>query len=147
MLTLAIDNNKWETITVKKNTSTNKLFILVLTFIISCGGVELSKEELNSPDRLLDKGRQYFFDEEYNNAIHVFKIILKKFPDRTYSVAWAQYEIGMAHYLNGDIDEARKAFEIVLKKYKKPSQPRILSLRLIRKIDQGDEHKRTSYFD
>lgn len=122
------------------------LFTVYLSF--SCAmELNVTEAELNDPDLLLDKGRYYYSLEEYDLAIQVFEMVLERYPNRAYNASWAQYEIGMCHYLEKDYDEAREAFVKVWRKYPIPKQPRRLAIYLIRKIDRGDEYKRSSYRD
>ena len=127
----------------------NIIFLFIIIFLsVKCGAtLTLTEEELNNPDKLLDKGRAYYADDEYDIALEVFQMVVDRFPNRTYSASWAQYEIGMTHYVLGEFEKARNAFIMVIQKYPIPMQPRILSLKLIRKIDHNDTHKRSSYKD
>ncbi len=126
-------------------------FVLMLFMAISmssCGEeLKVSEEQLKNPDRLLDRGREYYILEEYDLAIEVFEMVIKRFPKRSYSAAWAQYEIGMSHYICKRYEKAVAAFKKVLNNYVLPKQPRILAIRLIRKINNKHAYRRSTYIE
>ncbi len=107
--------------------------------------LHVTEDQLKNPDRLLDRGREYYTEEEYDLAIIVFQMVITRFPKRSYSAAWAQYEIGMSHYICKRYDKAVVAFKKVLSNYVLPKQPRILAIRLIRKINNKHAHRRSTY--
>jgi len=142
---------------IKTMTTFKKIIFVIMTFLFlsiiilnieSCGAtLQLTEEEKNNPDKLLDKGREYYAQDEFDIAIEVFQMVLNRFPTYTYSAAWSQYEIGMSYYLKGKYKKAKEAFITVLQKYPIPHQPRVLALKLIRKIDSGNAYKRSTYRD
>ncbi len=122
------------------------LILAGMTMTVSCGeDLHVTEEQLKNPDRFLDRGREYYTLEEYDLAIIVFKMVIKRFPKRSYSAAWAQYEIGMSYYILKRYDKAVVAFKKVLNNYVLPKQPRILAIRLIRKINNKHAHRRSTY--
>ncbi len=134
------------------------IYILLILFIglilVSCSTeIILTEEELNNPDKLLTKARDYCSEEDYNAGIKVYKIILKKYQEQkkgysaawTHPAAWAQYELGVTYYIKRDYEEAYKAFKKVVDNFPVPPEPRHLALKLMRKIDNDDAHKRSSY--
>ena len=124
------------------------LLVIMSSVMLSCASMpNFTKEQLGDPDKLLEIGRKYYSSEDYQVAIQIFQIILTQHPKRTYNCAWAQYEIGMCYYLDGDYEKAKAAFHKVRLNYPLPRQPRILARKLIRKIDRKDSYKRSSYVD
>jgi len=127
----------------------NRLSLIILSSVmLSCASMpDFTKEQLDDPDKLLEIGRMYYSSENYHIAIQIFQIILTRHSKRTYNCAWAQYEIGMCYYLDGEFEKAKAAFHKVRLNYPLPRQPRILARKLIRKIDRKDTHKKSSYVD
>ena len=126
------------------------LLILLQSLLSNCSSsqnIQLSPEELNNSDFLLEKGREAYLNEDYDMAIQLFQLVIDRFPDRNYNASWALYETGMSYYIQGDYSLARQFFLKILQTYLIPKQPRILSLRLIRKIDQNIPHHRSTYID
>lgn len=111
-------------------------------FVTSCQSTpeeippDLSRMEMfQQAQEASDQGR-------YEWALEYYEEFIRRYPDDEGSIVEAEYEIAFLSYKQGNLSEARQQFEDILEKYEEseanqlPAWPRILSEKLIERIDE-----------
>ncbi len=131
------------------------LLIPLLFVVIGCGAPKELQWNASMPAKTLFFTGQELYEQGYlKDALEVFRTIITNFPDDLYHCAWSQYEIGNIFYDKERWDKALEAFEAVvayettaidLNKIDEVRQPVRLARLLIEKIEQGEQHKNSTY--
>ena len=119
------------------------LITLCIALILLLGGCQSSidpYEEGLTPAKLFQKAYEASDNENYSDALLLYKAFKERFPDDVPGNLWAEYEIAFIHYKLGKNKKAITLFNELISKYKDdsagnyPQAPRILAEKVLADI-------------
>ena len=132
-------------IAVIRHSLLSGVLAFITLFVTSCQSTpeeippDLSQMEMfQQAQEASDQGR-------YEQALAYYEEFIRRYPDDEGSIVEAEYEIAFLAYKQDELPEARRQFEDILEKYESdgantlPAWPRILSEKLIERIDERME--------
>lgn len=88
-----------------------------------------------------EKLAQTEYDQgRYENAIEVYRAIIKNYSENQKALAWAYYEIGFCYYVLKEYDNAEVNLRKVLNEFQEPAAKK-LSGEIMAKIEQEKKKK------
>ncbi|HKK48203.1 MAG TPA: tetratricopeptide repeat protein [Alkalispirochaeta sp.] len=119
----------------------------IALFITSCqSGPEEIPPNLSRME-MFQQAQEASDQGDYEQALAYYEEFIRRYPDDAGSIVEAEYEIAFLAYKQDELPEARQQFEDILAKFESddannlPAWPRILSEKLIERIDERMEEE------
>ncbi len=127
------------------------LFVGVIAVIVLIANSCQSAPEEIPPDlsrmEMFQRAQEASDQGRYEQALAYYEEFIRRFPDDQGSIIEAEYEIAFIAYKQDQLSDARRGFEEILAQYESedsgnlPAWPRVLSEKLIERIDERMEEE------
>lgn len=119
--------------------------LLSVVFVLIIAGCQSAPEEIPpnlSQMEMFQRAQEAADEDDYDQALRYYQEFIARYPDDESSIIEAEYEIAFIAYKQERYDEALSGFNAILASYddgtgrQLPEWPRVLSARLIERIDE-----------
>jgi len=128
---------------MKEKIRTFGLFVVILLAMAACKSAPPVIPEDLSPPEYFQRAQEEADKYEWDNALVYYRTFLERYPDDFVNGLFARYEVAFVLYKKQEYQESKKLFQELLDSYKKipnplsvPQWPKVLSEKLVQKIDQ-----------